>query len=66
MCKLKGRSLTIHGPAEQPRRIMVIANYIGDPCVIVRLKSGGTLGISPEEAAQLVLDLREAIKALEE
>lgn len=66
MCKLKGRTLTIAGPADQPRRVMISANYIGDPCVIIKLKKASTMGITPEEADQLVLDLKEALKALRE
>lgn len=66
MCKLKGRTLTIHGDTDTPRRVVVTANYIKDPCVIIRLKSGGTLGIAPSEAEQLVCDLKEALKALRE
>jgi hypothetical protein len=66
MCKLKGRSLTIHGPSDEPRRVMVIANYVGDPCVVLRLKRVGTLGITPTEAEQLIADLKEALKALRE
>lgn len=66
MCKLKGRTLSIVGPADQPRRVMITANYVGDPCVIIHLHKGGTLGITPEEADQLVLDLKEALKALRE
>jgi hypothetical protein len=66
MCKLKGRSLTIHGPSDEPRRVVVTANYMRDPCVILHLKKVGRLGINPEEADQLILDLKEALKALRE
>ncbi|QBJ04481.1 hypothetical protein HOV23_gp092 [Pseudomonas phage Lana] len=66
MCKLKGRTLTIHGDTETPRRVVVTANYINDPCVIIRFKTGGTLGIHPSEADQLVADLKEALRALRE
>lgn len=66
MCKLKGKTLTILGPADNPRRVVVTANYVGDPCVIIHLQKGGTLGIKPEEAEQLIVDLREALRALQE
>lgn len=66
MCKLQGRSFSIHGPADQPRRVMVTASWIKEPSVIIHLEKGSTLGMTPEEADQLVLDLKEALKALRE
>jgi molybdopterin-biosynthesis enzyme MoeA-like protein len=64
---MKG-SKRISSPAMVPRKAHVIANAVGDPCVMIypgREKPAGPPYLfSPMEARQLAKDINEALEAL--
>lgn len=56
-------SKRIDGPPMVPRKALVIANAIGDPCVMVYVEGGKDV-YTPMQARQLAKDLNEALEAL--
>ena len=63
---IKGRSERITSPG----RVLVVANHVGDPCVILRPTRmrdlNGPITLNPAEAQQLIADLVDALRLLGE
>lgn len=59
---MKG-SKRIESPPMVPRKAAVIANAVGDPCVMIYI-DGGRDVFTPMQARQLAKDLNEALEAL--
>lgn len=53
----------INSPPMVPRKAAVVANAVGDPCVIIYV-DGGRDTYSLMQARQLAKDLNEALEAL--
>lgn len=63
---IKGKSQRIISPG----RVLVVANHVGDPCVLLRptrVKDlDGPITLNPAEAQSLIADLVEALRLLGE
>lgn len=63
---IKGKSERITSPG----RVLVVANHVGDPCVLLYPKrvidAEGRTTLNPTEARQLMADLEEALRLLGE
>lgn len=60
---MKGTSKRIESPPITPRKAAVVANHVGDPCVIIYV-DGGRDTYSLMQARQLAKDLNEALAFL--